>query len=801
MKLSKRQTFKAPYAKREYSESGFIPYDCHWDEHAVITKDKDFVSVIKLQGFSFETADDEELDLRKQVRNTLLKSIGTSTVSLWIHVVRRKQPVWVEGEFDGAFARDVNDQWTEKHVKEESFINELYISVVSRQNAGGVAGLGDILGNLAAKADKETNVVQLKVRAKEHLELAGRVAGSLAREYKAKLLGFRETDEGVFSEPLEFFAMLVNAGKYSPVLVPHSGIDRYIPTSRLYFAQNALEVRGQTGKSKFMGAVGVREYPSRTFSGMLDGFLKLPFELIITHSYVFANRQDAISRMSLHQKRMSSAGDKGVSQMEELSAAMDLAMGGHIGFGKHHFTVFAIESSLKRLEKAVSECYGELVNYGVNPAREARNLQAAYWAQLPGNQQYIARSATINTLNLAGMASLHNYPTGKRDDNHWGPAVTVFDTTSGTPYYFNFHVRDVGHTVIIGPTGAGKTVLMNFLVTQSQKYKARTFFFDKDRGAEIFIRALGGVYSVISPDEISNFNPLQLDDTFENRNFLEEWVKALVTSTYDSPLEPDELERISEAVQGNYKMPKDERRLSNIAPFLGLEGPGKLASRLKMWHSDDSHAKLFDNQKDSLDLRDARIFGFEMGEILKDGASLGPVLLYLFHRISMSLDGTPTMIVLDEAWALIDNDVFAPKIKDWLKTLRKLNAMVVFATQSVEDAVQSGISDTLVQQTVTQIFLPNPKATQSYRETFMLSEREYTLIKTTDPQSRYFLCKQAGEAVVARIDLSDMPDAINIFSGRADTVLLLDDIRAEVGDNPDDWIPIFQERVKLLSED
>src|ERR1700744_3013935 len=161
-----------------------------------------------------------------------------------------------------------------------------------------------------------------------------------------------------------------------------------------------------------------------------------------------------------------------------------------------------------------------------------------------------------------------------------------------------------------------------------------------------------------------------------------------------------------------------------------------------------------------------------MGEVPKGGVSLEPVLLYLFHRISLSLDGTPTIIVLDEAWALIDNKIFAGRIREWLKTLRKLNGMVVFATQSVEDATNSAISETLIQQTATQIFLPNPKATEVYRKAFMLSERELNLLKTTEPGSRFFLVKQGKDVVVARIDLSGMDDIIMVLSGRAETVVI-----------------------------
>jgi type IV secretion system protein VirB4 len=395
---------------------------------------------------------------------------------------------------------------------------------------------------------------------------------------------------------------------------------------------------------------------------------------------------------------------------------------------------------------------------------------------------------------------MHNYPLGKPSGNHWGEAVTVMDTTSGTPFFFNFHVRDVGHTLIIGPTGAGKTVLMNFLCAQAQKFKCRLFFFDKDRGAEIFLRALDGKYTVIDPSRPCGFNPLQLPNTGENRTFLLDWLKQLVTTNGET-LTSEDIAALSNAINGNYKLQRKDRKLSNIAPFLGLGGPGTLAGRISMWYGKGSHAAVFDNDEDVIDFGRSSIFGFEMAELLRDKATLGPALSYIFHRINMSLDGTPTMIVLDEAWALIDNPVFAPKIKDWLKVLRKLNTFVVFATQSVEDASKSQISDTLVQQTATQIFLPNLKATDVYKTSFMLSDREYQLIKTTDPGTRYFLVKQANDSVVARVDLSGMGDVINVLSGRASTVGILRQVLEEYGDNPNVWIPIFNKKVEELLED
>src|SRR6185369_5782222 len=144
---------------------------------------------------------------------------------------------------------------------------------------------------------------------------------------------------------------------------------------------------------------------------------------------------------------------------------------------------------------------------------------------------------------------------------------------------------------------------------------------------------------------------------------------------------------------------------------------------------------------------DGRLFGFEMGEVLDDPVSLAPTLLYLFHRIELQLDGTPTIIVLEEGWKLLDTPIFAPQIKDWLQTLRKLNAIVVLVTPNIENAVESSIGDTLVQQAATSVFLPNYKASERhYRDAFKLSTREYELVRSLAPESRCFLVKHGADS-------------------------------------------------------
>ncbi len=785
---------KEKVAKYEVSAANFIPYQCHFNFNTILTKDESLVRVIKIKGFSFETADDIEIDLKKAARNNLFKGMASGNFSLYFHTIRRKEKAFPEGDMPDIFSDQLNSEWAARHSDDKIFVNEHYLTIIRGKENSTVAKVQQMMQKLQHKVDRLAWENYIRETFSELEEMTARILNGF-QSYGARLLGIVEDEDGVFSELLEFFGRIVNCGFSQPMIPPSMKIDSYLPITRLFFGKKSIEAR-HPEETKFAGIVSIKEYRPSTHAGIFDGFMQLPFELIISQSFVFIDRMIAISSMQLQQRRLIQSEDVAVSQIGEINEALDSAMGGEFAFGNHHCTILCIEDTLKALENALSMTVVEFANVGIAAVRERMNLEPCYWGQLPGNNSFIARKSIVNSLNVASFASFHNYPSGKRQGNHWGNAVTVFNTVSGTPFFFSFHVRDIGHTMVIGPTGAGKTVLLNFLCSQAQKFRGRLFFFDKDRGAEIFIRAINGTHVTIDRSKPSGFNPFALEDNSSNRAFLVEFLRVLV-SYEDDKLTPIELDKINEAVNGNYKLPKHQRKLSNLAPFMGVGGPGSLAGKLAMWHGIGSHSFLFDNTEDLIDFNSNRVFGFEMGIVLQDKYALGPVLLYLFHRISQSLDGKPTMIVLDEAWALIDNPIFAPKIKDWLKTLRKLNTFVVFATQSVEDASKSSISDTLVQQTITQIFLPNLRATDVYKKVFMLSDREFDLVKTTDPSTRFFLLKQDNDGVVARIDLKDMDKFVRVLSGKIETVNLLDQLMLEFGANSKNWLEAFYERSQL----
>ena len=790
LKLKQPVPHFAPSAKREVKESEHIPYTAHYDANTLLTRNEDLIQVIKIEGLPFETSSDNYLRLRKRFRNNLLRTLAKSQYALYVHTVRRKQHVYPDGRFPNGFAGDLNQAWKARHQNLELYVNDIYVSIVRKPRMSGVAGLKGFVDTLIGKRFDRERELALRVAAKDLEELTARMMTSLS-EYRPQLLGFVETPRGLFSELLRFVGLLVNC-EDRPMRVPKMDLSRYLPCNRLIFGRDAFEARGIN--KRYVGAVlSIKEYESSTEYGVLDDFLTVPVEMIITQSFVFIDRPKAKEAMEMQQRRMEQVEDRSISQIEEIDEALDDITAGRLAEGLHHLTVTIRAADMPELDRALALVTDAFVNIGVVAVREDLNMELCYWAQLPGNFPYITRGAMISSMNFAAFASMHNYNCGSPYDNHWGSAISVLESRSGTPYYFNWHVAQVGHTLFGAPTGVGKSTLMNFLIAQSVKVDPMVIYFDKDHGAEIFIRAMRGVHSTISLGKKTGFNPLQLPDTPENRDFLNQWFALLLTAFGES-LSAEDIAVIKQAVEGNYSLDIDDRKLGHVAEFFGLKSPGRLGGRLTNWYGEGRYAALFDNDEDVLGFS-KRLYGFEMGHIIDDDIACAPIVAYLFHRIEMVLDGQPVIIVLEEGAKLIRNPYFPPMLDDWLTTLRKRNGMVVFVTPDLAAAYKYG-SDNLVKQTATKIFLANDKADRaSYVDQFSLSDGEFEIIRTLNPSERVFLIKHGKDSVLAKLDLSGLQQFIPILSGTTTNVQILHGLMEELhSDDPDVWLPPFLER-------
>jgi len=782
----------ASWSAKEALVGDRLPYERLFDESTVLLRDGSIMSAIQVPGLLFETEDSDALNAHAATREVMLRSTLDARFVLYHHVIRRRVEVELDAEFPDPLSRHIDARWKERLAGGSLFINDQFVTLI-RRPARGKTGLPEKVSKFFSRRGAEEPQVDPKDLRSLRAAITGLTASLSA--YGAAVLGDYDapgSKDGTNSEMLELLSALYN-GEMRPVRRPADGTDigHMLPYRRVSFGLDAMELRGSDDPD-FSAILGLKDYPEATSPGLLDGLLRLPYEMIVTESYAPNERTTARERIDLALRRSRSVDEEAAAERNDMMAARDALGNGGVGFGDHHLTVLVRERSLDRLDDATAACAAALADTGAIAVREDTNLEPAFWGQFPGNEDYIVRRALISSANMAGFGSFHGFALGQASGNYWGDAVTLLETTSATPFFFNFHHGDLGNFSVIGPSGSGKTVVMNFLAAQAQKFSPRTILFDKDRGAELFIRGIGGRYDRINPGEPTGFNPLSLPDNPTNRAFLRDWLAVLLSADG-----PEEFACISAAVDAAYANDPSLRRLRHFKELLaGAKRPetGDLADRLGAWIGAGSgdggeHAWLFDNERDALDL-DQRVLGFDMTQLLENPRLRTPVMMYLFHRIEERLDGKPTMILIDEGWKALDDEVFAARIRDWLKTLRKRNALVGFATQSARDALESRISTALVEQTATMVFMPNSRARpEDYCDGFGLTEHELALIRTLPAHSRCFLVRQPDASVVVRLDLSGAPEVLTLLSGRESSVRRLDLLREAVGDDPSAWYP------------
>jgi type IV secretion system protein VirB4 len=796
LKLIREELGFGDRLSRETPMSKHIPYLRHIGDTVVKLESGALISIIRLNGLFFQTEDQAELNMRSVVQNTMIRALGSSRFSLWSTVVRRQVRSDLDGEFAEPFCDLLNRRYMAQLGEKRMFCNELYLSVI-RSGMRGALAVGDKARRLIDRAGWRHMVgEQMNESVSELEELVGNICKDL-QKYGARPLGIVHRDDEPYSEPCEFFQTILSCGNPRQMRLPRMTISNFVGTSRLHFSRRTMQAQGPVkDHDRFAAMLSVKEYPPFTGPGMLDGLLQVNHEFILTQSFTIADKPIAQERISRLKRQIAASDEAGSDVETDIDFALNSLLNQEAVFGLHHLTLLCLSRNLDGVNKCVSDLGACLTDMNINWLREDLNLEAGFWAQLPGNHSYIARKALLSSANYAGLSSMHNFATGQTDGNHWNTPITILETTSQTPYWFNFHRRDIGHFLVTGPTGSGKTVVLTFLLAQAFRVQPnpKAVFFDKDRGGEIFVRAMNGAYEVLTPGTSTGFNPLQLENNGANREFLLRLLKAMLRQGDGSDFQQEEHDILERALLRLMQEPIAQRNLTNLSGLLigrARAGPNDLSARLRPW-IDGEKAWVFNAQHDILTFSERQIFGFDMTNILDNEELRTPALMYIFHRLDELLDGRPVMIFMDEGWRLLRDKTFSDFIVDKMKTIRKLNGIVGFGTQSAADIARSPVSHTLIEQSSTNIHFPNPRADEeSYVRRFGLTVKEFNFIRTTPPEKRTFLIKHGNDSVIARLDLNGMPDLIKVLSGRKESIEECASLRDALGNDPVVWLPPF----------
>jgi type IV secretion/conjugal transfer VirB4 family ATPase len=383
---------------------------------------------------------------------------------------------------------------------------------------------------------------------------------------------------------------------------------------------------------------------------------------------------------------------------------------------------------------------------GFTTRRERVNAVEAWLSSVPGQVYANVRQPLVHTLNLAHLMPLSSVWAGpERDEHLMGPPLLVAETSGSTPFRLSIHVGDVGHMLVVGPTGAGKSVLLSLIAMQFRRYSGgRVFIFDKGWSARAAVLAMGGSHHALSAGEASSltFQPLRRIGEAGQRSWAAEWLTGLLTHE-QVMVTPEVKDTLWSALLSLSSAPEAERTLTGLSLLLQSNA---LKSALLPYTLEGPFGQLLDAAEDTLTLSDVHCF--EMEELMGNQAAIVPVLTYLFHRLEERFDGSPTLLVLDEAWVFLDHPLFAARIREWLKVLRKKNVAVLFATQSLADVAQSTIAPAVIESCPQRIFLPNdragePQSREAYAR-FGLNERQVELISRAAPKRDYYLQSSRG---------------------------------------------------------
>lgn len=510
--------------------------------------------------------------------------------------------------------------------------------------------------------------------------------------------------------------------------------------------------------------VGIRSFPAKTLPGLLDALGQLPFtyrwvarwialdkagaeaELMRLRKRWFAKRKGigTLIREAITKEEVPLVDTDAAAKTDECDGALEALGAEACAFGWLTLTVTVMDQDEARAVEKARAVEAALNAQGFVARTEDLNAVEAWLGSIPGEPYADVRRPMISTLNLCDLLPISAVWAGPTRDTHLdGPPLLIAQTSGATPFRLSLHVGDVGHTMIVGPTGAGKSALLSFMALQWMRYPgARVVIFDKGRSARAATHCAGGRWHALGPDGAYALQPLARIHETGERAWAAEWIAETVAAA-GVQITPKHREEIWAALGSLGEAPRHQRTLSI---FCALCQARDITAALEPFTLRGPHGALLD--ADQAPTRISQFETFETEELMGTPSAIGPVLIALFHEIERGFDGAPTLLVLDEAWLFLGETGFAAKIRAWLKTLRKKNVAVVFATQSLDDVVRSPIAATLIESCPTQIFLPNPRALEpasaEHYRLFGLNRRQLELLAFAAPKRSYYVRQPRG---------------------------------------------------------
>ncbi len=769
------------------------PVSIFEDGRTVATKNSGLVQVIKFEGKDYSGLSSDEQDRLFVYRKTLFEIISND-VSLTFHYFRKK--VAVENiekyETENEFAKKITDIWNQNF--KDTYRTEMYLVVrVPIEN-----DLGLKIKNPAKFVSTSLEREKIKInKAKEYLDSQVGKIEEILKQYDPTVLEYTQDNK---SELIPFFDYLINndlshTGKRLNFNA-NSNIGEMLSLSDVTFDKSQRLVTLHRGnKRKFCKVLAIKHHPLQTNEQIFDLLLRSKHQFNITQHILPIDRE--FNKLFIKKKidQLETMAGMGFmkNRFENLLEAGESIEEGTRNFHNHIVLIHVFSNNLEKLNKSVSDIEGILNYSGITLIEEGIALELAYWSNLPDYEKVnSARKAKISTENLSDFANLGNSLEGLNKCPFGDSPVTNFKTTQNTNYSFSFHKsvdkEALGHTMIVGGTGTGKTTLIAFLLMNCLKYPdLRILCFDSLNGLKIPVTAFGGEYVDASSQKKLNLNPFLLPDNERNREFLKTFLEILTRGINGS----EEKDLINSIVRMNYEASltqkeKSARNLSIVSTVCGIPKKNKngenITARIADWlpETKSRYGDIFNADKNSLSF-EKRIVGFDMVDVLSKPEILTPLSSYIFHSFDEYIRSNPSphICFIDEMATYIQNETFSDFINKSAQEWRKRRGIIIGAIQNLSSLVESKHGKKIIANLATYILFPDVSANKEhYMGELGLNDSEFNWIKHPNPLRQVMLKRRGGESVILDVSLASLGEYLKLFSSGHEYVKKLSELEA-----------------------
>ena len=747
---------------KEYSEekgklSSYVPWICLIDKGVVLNKNGTLQKTLKYRGYDLDSSTVYELKNINAKLNDVIKRLGQGW-SLNVEARRKRCTDYIEAENEILAIDIIEKERTLNFLENEHFESEYYLTIVQLIPTDNSKKVGEIFLEYAKKS-----------------EILDKTLENFNKEFK-KILNlfkeiFLEVTELDDEETYTYLHSCVST-KTDKVVVPE------IPYAMANYLCDSDLVGGLKPKlrGKEIRCISIQGFPNYTVPGFFDVLnrLNIPYRWITR--FLMLSKLEALSKMERKYKNIFSqrlslfqrvyaelTGEKeensrklnedALNKANEVRTQIALTMGDYVSQGFYTCTLIVDGDSVDEVEERVDIISKTINNMGFITIEESINSVEAFLGSIPGNITNNIRMPILNTITLSHLLPVSSVWGGDSWNKHLNAPPLIYTKTKGsTPFRFNTHIEDIGHSAIVGPTGYGKSVLLGLIASSFMKYKdSRVYFFDKDASSRVLTYAVGGEFHDLGNDELS-FQPLANIEIVEEKEWAYGWILEILEQE-NVKVSPTQKEKIWKALDNLAKTPIELRTISN---FYTSVNDREIKEALIPYKIGGALGKYFDSDKDTLNFSRWQVF--EMNQVINNKKGITPLLSYIFRRIENSLDGSPCIIILDECWMFFDSPIFAAKIREWLKVLRKKNCSVIFATQELGDILNSKLFTTVLDACQTKVFLPNPNAfADNYipiYEKFGLNKTEIEIISKATKKKEYYYKSTKGSRLF-ELDLKE----------------------------------------------